>query len=425
MDMKIPFLGDGIQSAIVLSVLVNEGDMVQKDQVLLELETDKAVAPVSALYSGKIIRLLVKVGDKVSSGTLFAHCESEKEEIPESLIDTPVPAPARVDQARAAQPILEGNLNYQILPGAHATTSPSIKQFASLFGLDLQRVQGSGDNGRITHHDIRSYIQFLQGKAFSVEEKQSEVLKKQQPSVDFSKWGSIEEKKLSGLRQKISEKMQMSWQTVPHVTQFDEADISRVTALRKQYAPQYEKKGMKLTLTVFVMRAVDAALRQFPNFNSSYDEQKQILILKQYIHLGIAVDTENGLIVPVIREVDKKSMEILSRELAEIAQKARERKVSVEELQGGSFTISNLGGLGVGPFTPIVNTPEVAILGLSTGVMRPVLNEEKVFEPRMMMPLSLSYDHRVIDGADGARFLRYLINTLENFDESLLNVDLK
>jgi len=216
---------------------------------------------------------------------------------------------------------------------------------------------------------------------------------------------------MSNLRQKIAEKMQQSWQEIPHVTQFDEANITEMMALRKTYVPLYEKKNAKLTLTVFAIKAVEKALKKFPVFNSSYDAIKQELILKNYINIGIAVDTENGLIVPVIKNVDQKSMLELSLELAEIAKKARDRKLTIDELQGGTFTISNLGGLGVGPFTPIVNSPEVAIMGLSKGNQR---------DGKLFMPISMSYDHRVIDGADGARFMLAVIEAFQLFEESLL-----
>jgi pyruvate dehydrogenase E2 component (dihydrolipoamide acetyltransferase) len=238
--------------------------------------------------------------------------------------------------------------------------------------------------------------------------------------VDFSKWGPVERKPATSLRRKIGEKMSESWTTIPHVTQFDEADITALMELRKKYSAAYEKKGAKLTVTHFIMKAVVAALKKYPAFNASLDESSGEIVFKKYFHLGVAVDTEQGLIVPVLRDADKKSLFELAKELDALAEKTRQRKVSIEELKGGSFTISNLGSIGGQYFTPIINKPEVAILGVSRGVLKPVvvkLKTKEVVEARLMMPLALSYDHRVVDGADGARFMRTLVEALQNFEE--------
>jgi len=406
MDIKIPFLGDGITSAVVLTIAVKPGDLVQKDQTLLELETDKAVASVPSPASGVIKELTVKVGDKVATGKTVGKFDGQAE--------TPKPEVSSVQPQQPTHPVQPVKMSmvpqveipsYHIQSQNPLPTSPTIKQFAALFGVDLSRIQARGP--QITIKDVQDYLSFLQGTVFS-DEKQQKVEK---TPVDFSKWGKVTLQPMSNLRQKIAEKMQQSWQEIPHVTQFDEANITEMMALRKTYVPLYEKKNAKLTLTVFAIKAVEKALKKFPVFNSSYDAIKQELILKNYINIGIAVDTENGLIVPVIKNVDQKSMLELSLELAEIAKKARDRKLTIDELQGGTFTISNLGGLGVGPFTPIVNSPEVAIMGLSKGNQR---------DGKLFMPISMSYDHRVIDGADGARFMLAVIEAFQLFEESLL-----
>ena len=294
---------------------------------------------------------------------------------------------------------------------------------AKQIGLDLTRIPGSGNGGRITIEDVRTYIHALQSGAFS----QAPVLQAQpviqekpsKPSIDFSKWGSVRKEPFSSLRQKIAENLTTTWNEVPHVTQFEEADLTSVMALRKKYNPKYEKKNAKLTVTVFVMKALVEALKQYESFNASYDDNTKELVLKEYFHLGVAVDTDSGLVVPVIRDVDKKSMKDLAIELNEMAEKARNRKLGIEDMRGGCCTISNLGSLGVGQFTPIVNAPEVAILGIGRGYEKPIMKDKKLHS-YLTMPLALSYDHRVIDGADGARFIVAFKKALESFDESLL-----
>ncbi len=274
--------------------------------------------------------------------------------------------------------------------------------------------------------DLRAYIQNLQTLAVQPKTAAPAGTQPQRPaapaeSIDFSKWGPVTKKQISSLRKTIGQKMQESWQTIPHVTQFDEADITELMELRKKYNPAYEKKGANLTVTVLILKAVVDALKKFPNFNSSLDEVTGELVLKNYYHLGIAVDTEAGLIVPVLRDVDKKNVLNLALELAKLAEKTRQRKVSMEELQGGTFTISNLGSIGGQHFTPIVNKPQAAILGLARGVLKPVVKNGKI-ETRMMMPIALSYDHRIVDGADGARFIKELVQGFENPRENDLKI---
>jgi len=303
------------------------------------------------------------------------------------------------------------------LPPAAA---PSIRKLARDLGIDLAKVRGSARGGRIVLEDVRAYIQRLQRLAAEPRTASAAGTPAPKPAVeqiDFSKWGPVTRKALSPLRQVIARRMVENWNAIPHVTQFDQVDITVLNQLRKKFASAYEQKGVRLTLTGFALKAVVATLKKHPAFNSSLDEAAQELVHKDYYHIGVAVDTEAGLIVPVIRDVDKKSLLDLSRELEELAKKARDRKVSAEELKGGTFTISNQGGIGGAHFTPIVNKPEVAILGLGRGALKPVVRNEKI-EPRLMMPIGLSYDHRVIDGGTAARFTVDLLQVFENFGEA-------
>jgi pyruvate dehydrogenase E2 component (dihydrolipoamide acetyltransferase) len=332
-----------------------------------------------------------------------------------------VPAPAPV----AAPVAAPATYQYQSASGFPPPASPSIRHLADQLGIDLGRVRGSESGGRITMADVKAYILWLQAVAFqpgNVSGGAATTTPKVAPErIDFSKWGEISRKPLSTLRQTIARRMSENWNSIPHVTQFDEADITGLMALRKKYAPAYEKKGTKLTVTSFTIKAVVAALKKYPQFNVSLDESANELVLKEYFHISIAVDTESGLIVPVLRDADKKSLLDISVELETLAEKTRARKVNADDLKGGSFTISNLGGIGGSYFTPIVNKPEVAILGVGRGVSRAMVIKDKI-EARLMLPLALSYDHRVIDGADGVRFIREICAALENFEESQVKI---
>ncbi len=421
MDIKVPFLGDGIDAATVLSVLVKPGDTIAKEATILELETDKATAPVPASAAGIVEKVLVKEGDKVSTGTpVITLTGTGSTSTPASPAPTPthsVPTSPIAAHIPPTQQAPATPVAYAASGGTHAPTSPSVRKTAEALGLDLGRIHGTGKNGRIEWEDLHNYVMYLQAQVFQATAPSSRAPSPTPKPIlpDFSKWGQIKREPLSGMRKKIAEKMALSWSSIPHVTQFDEADITALNALRKKHAPVYEKKGARLTMTVLIMRAVQKALEKYPHFNASLDENTQELIIKDYFNMGIAVDTEAGLVVPVVRDVNTKSLMTLSQDLADISQKARDRKLGIESMQGGTFTISNLGSLGVSVFTPIVNHPEVAILGLARGVTRPVW-EGKAMEMRMFLPLALSYDHRVIDGADGARFIREIVAQLENFD---------
>jgi pyruvate dehydrogenase E2 component (dihydrolipoamide acetyltransferase) len=335
---------------------------------------------------------------------------------------TPQPEPAQTpSHEKQPEPSAPGA---EPKPGVPPAAAPSLRKLARDLGIDLAKVHGSERGGRIILEDIRSYIQRLQRLAAQPPAPASAGAQPQKPppeQIDFSKWGSVLKKPLSPLRQVIARRMLENWNTVPHVTQFDEADVTALNALRKKYAPAYEQKGARLTLTSFVLKIVADALKQHLILNSSLDEVAQEIVLKEYFHLGVAVDTDAGLIVPVIRDVDKKSLLELSRDLEEIARKARDRKVSAEDLKGGTFTISNQGGIGGAQFTPIVNKPEVAILGLGRSASKPVVRGDKM-EVGLILPLGLSYDHRVIDGGQAARFVVDLVKGFETFKEDLVKL---
>jgi len=310
-----------------------------------------------------------------------------------------------------------GEYRYESRSGLPPPASPSVTKIARELGIDLARVRGSERGGRIGLGDLRAYIQQLQQIAFAPRPAPEKPSKAPAKGLDFSRWGPIQRKRVSSLRRTIGQRMYDSWSTIPHVTQLEEADISHVLRLGKEYGPSFEKRGKHLTLTPFVLKAVVAALKKYPAFNSSLDEATEEVVYKDYYHIGIAVDTEAGLIVPVLRDVDRKSLGDLSAELNDLAERTRQRKVSLEELQGGSFTISNQGGIGGGHFTPIINKPEVAVLGLGRATSKPVVRDGKI-EPRAILPICLSYDHRLIDGADAVRFILEVVRVLENFKEA-------
>lgn len=434
MDLKLPNLGEGADSGTVVNLFVKEGDTIAKDQPVLELENEKAVASIPSSISGTVSKIYVKVGEKISVGQRILST-GETGAAPTAPKPAAVPAEApRVEaEAAPAQPeprpaeIPERELGLQSppppprTPGVPPPASPAIRKLARDLGLDLARIRGSARGGRIILEDVRGYIQRLQRLAAEPRQPAPAPAAAAAPKpapepLDFSKWGPVERKALSPLRQVIARRMAENWVALPRVTQFDEADITELNALRKQHAAAYEQRGARLTLTSFALKAVVDTLKDFPVLNCSLDEAKEELVFKKYFHIGVAVDTEAGLIVPVLRDVDKKNLFELSKELEELAEKARSRKVTAEELKGGTFTISNQGGIGGAHFTPIVNRPEVAILGLGRGAMKAVVRPEGIV-PRLMMPLGLSYDHRVIDGGVAARFIVALVKAFESFTE--------
>jgi pyruvate dehydrogenase E2 component (dihydrolipoamide acetyltransferase) len=425
MDVKLPKLGEGADSGVVVSIMVREGDSVQEGQTLLELENEKAVAPIPSPAAGVIAKLRVKEGDKVSAGQVILTLSGKGEvATKESKAEAGAAKPAK--KTRVPEPELtapaeaEPVAEFTRKPEIAIAAAPTVRRLAHELGIDLRRVEGTERGGRIGMRDLRTYIERLQKLAFT---PKTAVAAAAAPpptpveSIDFSKWGPISRKPLSQLRQVIARRMTENWITIPHVTQFDEADISRVMELRKKHLAAYEARGARLTLMPFAIRAVVATLKKHPVFNSSLDDATGELVLKDYFHIGVAVDTEAGLIVPVLRNADQKSLLQLATEVEELAARARDRKVGLEELKGGTFTISNQGGIGGAQFTPIINKPEVAILGLGRGALKAVVRERKI-EPRLMLPLGLSYDHRVIDGGAAARFIVDIVQAFELFSEA-------
>ena len=410
MDVTLPRLGEGAESGTVVAILVKAGDQVKKDQPILELENEKAVAPIPSPAAGSVSAIHVKVGDKVSVGQRLislAAAGPAPSEVAAAPARASKPSETRHATVAAEQPA--GGLEeyvYESASGLSPPASPSVRKMARELGIDLTRIKGSEHGGRIAPEDLKAYVQRLRSAAAGT--------RPQAASIDFSKWGPVTKQPLSSLRQAVSKRMTASWTTVPHVTQFDEADLTAVMALKQQHGAAYERQGAKLTPTPFILAALVEVLKRHPLFNASLDEASGELIVKQYYHLGIAVDTEAGLIVPVLRDVDKKSLGQLAKELPALAEKTRQRKITTEELQGSSFTVSSQGGIGGGHFTPIINVPNVAILGIGRAIQKPMVRDGKI-EPRLMAPLGLSYDHRVIDGANAARFITDLVAAIERF----------
>ncbi|MFO7301979.1 MAG: 2-oxo acid dehydrogenase subunit E2 [Acidobacteriota bacterium] len=449
-EVKLPELGENIEKGDVARVLVAVGDTVQKDQPIMELETDKATIEVPSPATGRVTDVRVKAGEQAAVGQVVivvdetaaggaeqAPAPAKAEEAPAAA--APAGASARgeapaeeaedlrdVEQAEAnTRAAVEGDIEPSRpapvvdiargrqaaqpqttpprAPAALVPAAPSTRRYARELGVDITEVPGTGPGGRIGQADVKEHVKSLLagGRRPSA-----------QPLPDFSRWGGIDVQPMSNIRRTTAERLSSAWESVPHVTQFDKADVTELEAFRSRFASRVEKAGGKLTVTAILLKVVALALERFPQFASSVDMANQAIIYKRYCHVGIAVDTPNGLLVPVIRDVDRKTITELAVELATVSQKARDRKLSLDDMSGGVFTISNLGGIGGTAFTPIVNAPEVAILGVSRGTIEPVWRDGE-FVPRQVLPLSLSYDHRVIDGADGARFLRFIAEALE------------
>jgi pyruvate dehydrogenase E2 component (dihydrolipoamide acetyltransferase) len=393
-------------------VTVKAGDSVNAEDTLITLETDKATMDVPSPFAGVVKELKIKVGDKVSEGSLIALVEASAEG---AKAAAPAKAPAAPQPARAPAPAAApaapapsmAAVSLAAAPGGKAHASPSIRRFARELGVNLAQVRGSGVKGRVTKEDIQNFV-----KAALAQPRGAGGLQvAEMPAVDFAKFGPIENKPLSRIKKLSGAYLHRNWVSIPHITQHDEADITEMEALRKKLSAEYAAQGIKITPLAFMLKAVVEVLQQQPDFNASLDASGEALILKKYFHIGVAVDTPDGLVVPVLRDVDKKGIVQIAKELGEISARARDKKVSAAEMQGGCFTISSLGGIGGSFFTPIINAPEVAILGVSRANMKPVWKVDK-FEPRLMLPLSLSYDHRVIDGAAGARFTTALVQVL-------------
>jgi pyruvate dehydrogenase E2 component (dihydrolipoamide acetyltransferase) len=436
----VPDIGD-FEDVDVIEVLVAAGERVEAEQSLVTLESEKATMEIPSPAAGVVKALHVALGDKVSEGTLLLTLEVEgaaadadeaappKEAAPAREAPAPAaPAPRAAavrESGRAPQPSRradapraapEASPSHSLPGTSRAHASPSVRRLARELGVDLLLVHGSGPKSRILKDDVQAFVRDALARAAPPRAQAAGLALPPAPEIDFSKWGEIEVLPLGKLRRVAARNLHRSWLTVPHVTQFDAADITDLEAFRVGKADEAKARGTKLTLLAFLLKASAVVLEQFPGFNASLEPGGEALVVKKYFHLGFAVDTDNGLVVPVIRDVDQKGLFDLAQELATLSQKARDRKLSIEELSGGSFTISSLGGIGGTAFTPIVNHPEVAILGVSRAEMRPVWRDG-AFVPRLLLPLSLSYDHRAIDGADAVRFttrLKMVLSDIRN-----------
>lgn len=418
--ITIPDIG-GATDVDVIEVLVKVGDQVKKDAPLITLESDKATMEIPSSDEGIVKEIKVKPGSKVSAGaeivilevTQVAKEEIKKEEKPKTESTKSSPSIQPPQKTIYQEPVSTQEEPISIGSDLHA--GPIVRRIAREFGVDLSRVTATGPKNRILKEDIQNYVKIKLAQVQSGGGLGLPVA----PTIDFSKFGPVESEPLSRIKKLSGKNLHRNWMLIPHVTQFGEADITELEAYRLAQKSELEKQGIKLTPLVFIMKAVVAALKEFTQFNASLDASGENLILKKYFHIGVAVDTPDGLVVPVIRDVDKKGMMDLAKELSEISDKARKKQLTANDMQGGSFSISSLGGIGGTAFTPIVNMPEVAILGVSKSSYQPVYQEGR-FEPRLMLPLSLSYDHRVVDGADGARFIVYLAKMLSDVRNLLL-----
>jgi pyruvate dehydrogenase E2 component (dihydrolipoamide acetyltransferase) len=439
-EFKLPELGENISEGDLVRLMISPGMKVSEGQPVMELETDKAVVEVPSSVTGMVKEVRVKQGEKIKVGQVIFTLEGAATAVaPERPKHQPVEHVSGQHAARLAfQAAIqaEGKTEEQALPpdqplpplpafimppqldkvigsghGEPAPAAPHVRRLARELGIDIYQVKGSGPGGRISEDDVKAYSKGLLASAAAAQA--SGTVQFAQPELpDFTKWGRVERVSIRGVRRKTAEHLWQAWTTVPHVTQNDKADITELEQLRARFAPKAEEAGGKMTVTAIALKVCASALKIFPQFNASIDLAKDEIVYKQYVNIGVAVDTERGLLVPVIRDVDKKNIVELAAELTQLSKKAREKKLALAEMEGGTFTITNLGGIGGTGFSPIVNYPEVAILGLSRSGMEPVWMNGK-FEPRLVLPLSLSYDHRLIDGADAARFLRWIAEAFE------------
>jgi pyruvate dehydrogenase E2 component (dihydrolipoamide acetyltransferase) len=413
----LPELGEHVESADLIKILVSIGDRILADQPVLEMETEKASFELPSPVSGVVREIHVREGEKVKVGQLIFTLTEEYSDVPAKPAEKSGPAPEIMTAAVSPAPPMASPTDEQTqsLPVESMKTSaarplapasPMVRRLARELGVSVEKVPGSGPAGRIVPEDVKAFAKGTIESARGVQRGAEPAL------PDFSRWGEIERMDMTRIRRKIAESMSYSWSTIPHVTNFESADITALEELRKRSAGAIEAAGGKLTITSIMVKVIASGLKVFPRFTASVDMQKAQFILKKYCHIGVAVDTDRGLIVPVIRDADKKNILQLSVELAELAERVRSKKITLEELEGAVFTITNLGGIGGNQFTPIIHAPEVAILGISKSHYGAVLVDGR-FEPRLMLPLALSYDHRLIDGADAARFLRWVAQALE------------
>jgi pyruvate dehydrogenase E2 component (dihydrolipoamide acetyltransferase) len=452
-EFKVPELGENVDAADVARVLVNVGDTIKREQPVIELETDKATIEVPSSVAGVIKEIKVKKGEKVKVGAVVLTVDdagagngasSGAKAAEEAPAPTPAPAPAAAAAKEEPVPAKAPEADHKVISmpprqaqaapepaapaapappaaaraerGPAAPAAPSVRRLAREIGVDINDVQGSGTGGRISLDDVKEHARRILTSvgAAGAGAPAAAAARASRAVPDFSKWGEVERQPWSNIRRVTAEHLSYSWNAIPHVTQFDKADVTSLDELRRKYKGDVEKAGGNLTVTAMLVKILATAVKKFPQFNASIDVERGEIVFKKFTHIGVAVDTDRGLLVPIIRDADRKNISQIAVELQQLAQKARDRKLTVEEMSGGSMTISNLGGIGGTYFTPIVNWPEVAILGVSRGVIEPVWNSAtSAFEPRQKLPLSLSYDHRVIDGADAMRFLRWVVEAIE------------
>ena len=434
-EIKVPDIGD-FDAVEIVEVLVNPGDVVEVEDPLITLESDKATMEVPSTLAGKVVEVKVKMGDKVGEGAVILvlevdesaaadedsepATEESKQEVPSTPLPETVEEPPASEPASPTPAVGAPRSDLSLAPVdefPHTTTyaSPAVRRYARELGVDLARVQGTGRKGRVLREDVQGFVK----KTLSQPRGQGAAGLPEMPVIDFSRFGEIEREPLTRIQMISKTHVHRSWLQVAHVTQHDEADITDMDAFRRSHSEEAKARGFNLTPVAFLMKAAVGALQRYPRVNSSLDPDGEHVILKRYYHLGVAVDTEQGLMVPVIRDVDQKGIFELARELAETSEQARQGKLRPDQIQGASFTITSLGGIGGTDFTPIVNAPEVAILGVSRAAMKPVWNGED-FAPRLVLPISFSYDHRVIDGALGVRFTTYLCGLLSDLRRLLL-----
>lgn len=457
-EFRLPVLGENIESVEISQILISPGDVISKEQIVMAIETDKATVEVPSSLAGKIKALQVKEGDKIEVGQLIFTIETETEEVhvdpatsrieektfikperpepgshiksessPEEVEGTipPVTTKTQLPESKEYEEIKAGEYKTQattaqapfletpsetVREGRIAPATPTVRRFAREIGIDINEVAGTGPGGRISIEDVKHFSHDLSSRRIKSQAHVGEPPALQMP--DFSKWGDIRLEPMSNIRRSTATHMYHAWVTIPHVTQYDKADITELERLRKSYTHKKSSSDSKITITAILLEITASALKIFPKFNASLDTEKNEIIYKNYCHIGVAVDTDRGLLVPVIRDVNKKNILEIGTELNNIAERARDRKLTLEEMQGGTFTITNLGGIGGTYFAPIINWPEVAILGISRSLYEPVVYEGEIRQ-RLMLPMSVSYDHRIIDGADAARFLRWIADALE------------
>jgi len=443
-EFTVPELGENVTTGDVLRVLVKPGETIARDQPVIELETEKATVEVPSSVAGIVKDIRVKPGDKVQVGAVIltvdedgaggqkaadpAKAAPEPTKAPEPVQEPPkaespkprseadqkvvsMPRPARPEPAEPPKP---SSAPPPVDRGPAAPASPAVRRLAREIGVDINDVQGTGPDGRISEEDVKEHARRILTSIplGAAAPRPAPAAPASMPLPDFSRWGDVERQPMSNIRRTTSMRLTHAWNAVPHVTQFDKADITGIEELRRKYREQVKQAGGDLTVTAMLVKVLAVAVKQFPQFNASLDLDNDQIILKKYVNIGVAVDTDRGLLVPVIRDADRKNLTQIAIEVHQLAERARERKLTLDEMSGGGMTISNLGGIGGTYFTPIVNWPEVAILGVSRGILEPVWRNNTI-EPRQLLPLSLSYDHRVIDGADAMRFLRWVVAAVE------------